>query len=206
MLNSEPTTLFARNFGLTDPEIACRWRDVRDRNLAANPANDRRHVCVKPGSLFSALQGMEEGWISSFWSDSKTNRHAKYYRLSKAGLRQLEIETKRWAMAQGLLAQRLQTGFFAERGFKEFTITEQPHLVFHYQFFPLVLLDRSIRDFLSPRLRNKAMLRKLSCRQSRTALKFGNKSHASTHSPYHKCHQIRRPLGWKVAPLLVGEA
>jgi PadR family transcriptional regulator PadR len=52
---------------------------------------------VKPGSLFPALHRMEEeGWISSFWGDSENNRRAKYYRLSKAGRKQIEVETKRW--------------------------------------------------------------------------------------------------------------
>lgn len=52
---------------------------------------------VKPGSLFPALHRMEEeGWNSSFWGDSENNRRAKYYRMTKAGLQQLEVETKRW--------------------------------------------------------------------------------------------------------------
>jgi PadR family transcriptional regulator PadR len=56
-----------------------------------------RTFVVKPGSLFPALHRMEEeGWISSFWGESENNRRAKYYRLSKAGRKQLEVETKRW--------------------------------------------------------------------------------------------------------------
>ena len=52
---------------------------------------------VKPGSLFPALHRMEEeGWISAFWGDSENNRRAKYYRVTKAGQKQLETETKRW--------------------------------------------------------------------------------------------------------------
>ena len=52
---------------------------------------------VKPGSLFPALHRMEEeGWISSFWGESENNRRAKYYRLTKAGQRQLHVETGEW--------------------------------------------------------------------------------------------------------------
>lgn len=52
---------------------------------------------VKPGSLFPALHRMEEaGWLSSFWGDSENNRRAKFYRLTKAGRRQLEVETEQW--------------------------------------------------------------------------------------------------------------
>jgi PadR family transcriptional regulator, regulatory protein PadR len=65
---------------------------------------------VKPGSLFPALHRMEEaGWLDSFWGDSENNRRAKFYRLTKAGRAQLEVETKQWqtialAMANALKA------------------------------------------------------------------------------------------------------
>jgi transcriptional regulator len=53
---------------------------------------------VKPGSLFPALHRLEEaGWLSSFWGESENNRRAKFYRLTKAGKRQLEVETEQWA-------------------------------------------------------------------------------------------------------------
>lgn len=65
---------------------------------------------VKPGSLFPALHRMEEaGWLTSFWGESENNRRAKYYRRTKAGERQVGIETKQWntiteAMASALKA------------------------------------------------------------------------------------------------------
>jgi PadR family transcriptional regulator PadR len=52
---------------------------------------------VKPGSLFPALHRMEEaGWLRSVWGESENNRRAKYYRLTRAGQRQLEVETSDW--------------------------------------------------------------------------------------------------------------
>src|ERR1700679_2907877 len=52
---------------------------------------------VKPGSLFPALHRMEEaGWLSSTWGESESNRRAKFYRLTKTGMRQLHIEAERW--------------------------------------------------------------------------------------------------------------
>ena len=52
---------------------------------------------VKPGSLFPALHRMEdEGWIASVWGESENNRKAKYYKLTRAGRRQLEAETRKW--------------------------------------------------------------------------------------------------------------
>jgi len=64
---------------------------------------------VKPGSLFPALHRMEEeGWISAFWGDSENNRRAKFYRLTKAGRKQLEVETKRWDRISLAITQALE--------------------------------------------------------------------------------------------------
>jgi len=64
---------------------------------------------VKPGSLFPALHRMEEeGWTSSFWGDSENNRRAKYYRLTKAGRKQLEAESRRWGRISWAIAQALE--------------------------------------------------------------------------------------------------
>ena len=63
---------------------------------------------VKPGSLFPALHRMEEaGWLSSNWGESENNRRAKFYRLTRNGKSQLEVETEQWntialAMANAL--------------------------------------------------------------------------------------------------------
>lgn len=65
---------------------------------------------VKAGSLFPALHRMEQaGWLSSAWGESETNRRAKFYALTRAGERQLHIESERWerislAMATALRA------------------------------------------------------------------------------------------------------
>ncbi len=65
---------------------------------------------VKPGSLFPALHRMEEqGWLAAFWGESENNRRAKYYRLTRAGRRQLESETERWQRISGAIAHALQT-------------------------------------------------------------------------------------------------
>jgi transcriptional regulator len=65
---------------------------------------------VKPGSLFPALHRMEEaGWLKSFWGDSETNRRAKFYRLTKAGQRQLQTETEQWNRIVLAMTSALQT-------------------------------------------------------------------------------------------------
>jgi transcriptional regulator len=65
---------------------------------------------VKPGSLFPALHRMEEaGWLTSDWGESENNRRAKFYRLSKAGQRQLKEETEQWARISAAMASALGT-------------------------------------------------------------------------------------------------
>jgi PadR family transcriptional regulator PadR len=64
---------------------------------------------VKPGSLFPALHRMEEaGWLSSAWGESENNRRAKYYRLTKAGQRQLKTESEDWQRVSLAIASALQ--------------------------------------------------------------------------------------------------
>jgi PadR family transcriptional regulator, regulatory protein PadR len=64
---------------------------------------------VKPGSLFPALHKMEEaGWLVSSWGESENNRKAKYYKLTKAGRRQLEAETQRWGRISLAIARALE--------------------------------------------------------------------------------------------------
>jgi|SRR5262245_32874923 len=64
---------------------------------------------VKPGSLFPALHRMEEaGWLKSSWGESENNRRAKYYRLTKAGERQLETETADWQRISLAIASALK--------------------------------------------------------------------------------------------------
>jgi PadR family transcriptional regulator, regulatory protein PadR len=65
---------------------------------------------VKPGSLFPALHRMEEaGWLSAFWGESENNRRAKYYRLTRAGKRQLDVETEQWKKVVGAMTSALET-------------------------------------------------------------------------------------------------
>jgi PadR family transcriptional regulator PadR len=52
---------------------------------------------VQAGSLFPALHRLEEaGWLSAAWEASENNRRAKYYRLTRAGRKQLDEEIAEW--------------------------------------------------------------------------------------------------------------
>jgi transcriptional regulator len=63
---------------------------------------------VKPGSLFPALYRLEEqGWLNAEWGESENNRRAKFYRLSAAGRRQLNEETRSWQAISVAIAKAL---------------------------------------------------------------------------------------------------
>ena len=52
---------------------------------------------VSDGSLYPALHKLEqEGWVTSEWRQSENNRRAKFYSLTRAGRKQLRIETGNW--------------------------------------------------------------------------------------------------------------
>src|SRR5512136_1831764 len=57
------------------------------------------------GTLYPALLKLEqEGFIASAWGVSENNRKAKYYRLTRAGRKQIERETREWTEATAILA------------------------------------------------------------------------------------------------------
>src|SRR5271167_919900 len=60
------------------------------------------------GTLYPALLKLEqEGYIASEWGLSENNRKAKYYKLTRAGRRQLEKEAREWDQATAILARFL---------------------------------------------------------------------------------------------------
>jgi DNA-binding PadR family transcriptional regulator len=56
------------------------------------------------------LKLKQEGAIASAWGVSENNRKAKYYRLTKAGRKQLESETRAWRGTADIIAGFLQLG------------------------------------------------------------------------------------------------
>ena len=61
---------------------------------------------VNYGTLYPALLKLEqEGYISSEWGVSDNNRKAKFYKLTRAGRKQLEKETREWEQTQAILAK-----------------------------------------------------------------------------------------------------
>jgi len=54
-------------------------------------------LAVEQGSLYPALYRIEQkGWVTSQWETNETGRQAKFYTLTKAGRKQLEVEEASW--------------------------------------------------------------------------------------------------------------
>ena len=65
---------------------------------------------VQQGSLYPALYRLEQqGMITYEWGTSENGRKAKFYRLTKAGLKQLEAETASWERLSAAVTRILQT-------------------------------------------------------------------------------------------------
>ena len=65
-------------------------------------------LSVHYGTLYPALLKLEqEGCIASEWGLSENNRRAKYYRLTRAGKKQVERETRDWEQTTAILARFL---------------------------------------------------------------------------------------------------
>lgn len=78
-------------------QIASRLQQVSDQLLNLNQ-----------GTLYPALVRLEQyGWIKGTWGKTETNREAKYYTLTKAGQRALDVETERWRRLSGFVERIL---------------------------------------------------------------------------------------------------
>lgn len=65
-------------------------------------------LSVNYGTLYPALLKLEqEGYIASEWGTSNNNRKAKYYKLTRAGRKQIEKEARDWEQATAILARFL---------------------------------------------------------------------------------------------------
>lgn len=63
---------------------------------------------VNQGSLYPALHRLEAaGWIESEWGASENNRQAKFYKLTRAGQKQLRDQTAQWARMADAVARIL---------------------------------------------------------------------------------------------------
>lgn len=71
----------------------------------------RETLQVPQGSLYPALHRLERrGWITASWGSSDNNRRAKYYELTRAGRKQLEVETRDWLRLTAAVKLVLDSG------------------------------------------------------------------------------------------------
>jgi PadR family transcriptional regulator len=69
-------------------------------------------LAVNQGTLYPLLLKLEhEGAIASDWGASENNRRARFYRLTKAGHKQLQTETRDWEQTAAIIAR-----FFSVKG------------------------------------------------------------------------------------------
>jgi len=65
-------------------------------------------LLINYGTLYPALLKLEqEGYVTSEWGASENNRRAKFYRLTRAGRKQVQRETRDWEKATDILARFL---------------------------------------------------------------------------------------------------
>ncbi|HEX8772907.1 MAG TPA: PadR family transcriptional regulator [Pyrinomonadaceae bacterium] len=63
-------------------------------------------LSINYGTIYPALLKLEqEGYISSEWGLSDNNRQAKFYKLTRAGRKQLARETRQWEQTTAILAR-----------------------------------------------------------------------------------------------------
>jgi PadR family transcriptional regulator len=80
--------------------IARRLEQVSDDRLRLNE-----------GTVYnSLLRLVQEGWISSEWGASDSNRKAKFYSITKTGRKQLARETESWERISGVIGRVLRLG------------------------------------------------------------------------------------------------
>jgi len=77
--------------------LAARLEQVADDTFALNQ-----------GTLYPALVRLEQkGWIRGTWQTTENNREAKYYAITKAGMRALDKQAERWRRLASLVDKLL---------------------------------------------------------------------------------------------------
>jgi PadR family transcriptional regulator PadR len=69
---------------------------------------------LNEGTVYTSLLRLQQhGWIASEWGTSENNRKARFYSITKRGLKQLALETENWERISGVISRVLR---IAERG------------------------------------------------------------------------------------------
>jgi len=66
-------------------------------------------LSLNEGTVYTSLLRLQQqGWIVAKWGVSENNRKARYYSITKPGLKQLAIETENWERISGVIARVLR--------------------------------------------------------------------------------------------------
>ena len=64
---------------------------------------------MNQGTVYPALLRLQQrGWITSKWGASENNRRARYYSITRAGRKQLALETRNWERISAVIARLLR--------------------------------------------------------------------------------------------------
>jgi transcriptional regulator len=64
---------------------------------------------LNEGTVYTSLLRLQQqGWIDSDWGVSENNRKAKFYSITKRGLKQLVVETENWERISGIIGRVLR--------------------------------------------------------------------------------------------------
>ena len=64
---------------------------------------------MNQGTVYPALLRLQQrGWIASKWGASENNRRARYYSITRAGRKQLTLETRNWERSSAVIARLLR--------------------------------------------------------------------------------------------------
>jgi PadR family transcriptional regulator PadR len=63
---------------------------------------------LNEGTVYTSLLRLQQqGWIVSEWGASENNRKARFYSITKRGLKQLAVETENWERISGVIGRVL---------------------------------------------------------------------------------------------------
>ena len=66
-------------------------------------------LVVNQGTIYLCLVRLiQKKWISAKWGTSDNNRKAKFYSVTAAGRKQLQLETENWERISGVIGRMLQ--------------------------------------------------------------------------------------------------
>jgi len=66
-------------------------------------------LALNQGTIYPALLRLEQkGWITSRWGTSENNRRARFYEITRAGKKQLAVETESWERTVAIMSKMLE--------------------------------------------------------------------------------------------------